>query len=59
MERDAKHLRGEAPTLFASVLHGDGMEAVVSWVKEAVEHRNWVPAAFNARADNHSNPHTH
>jgi urease accessory protein len=33
MERDAGRLRGETPTLFTSVLHGDGMEAVVEWVR--------------------------
>lgn len=39
MDRVAKALRGDAPTLFASVLHGDGMDAMVSWVREAVKHR--------------------
>jgi Ni2+-binding GTPase involved in maturation of urease and hydrogenase len=39
MQRDAGALRGEAPTLFASVLHGDGMDAVVECVREAAEHR--------------------
>lgn len=39
MQRDAGALRGEAPTLFASVLHGDGLGAVVEWVREAAEHR--------------------
>ncbi len=32
MERDADALRGDAPTLLAAVLHGDGMDAVVEWV---------------------------
>ncbi len=60
MERDAGALRGEAPTLFASVLHGDGMEAVVEWVREAVDHRRWVPATSTARRDHHhEHPHTH
>ena len=53
MERNAGALRGEAPTLFASVLHGDGMEAVVEWVREAVEHRGWTPATSVARRDHH------
>ncbi|QIN77748.1 urease accessory protein UreG [Rubrobacter marinus] len=53
MDRDARALRGEAPTLFASVLHGDGMEDVVGWVRAAVEHREWVPATSTARADHH------
>ncbi len=59
MERDAGHLRGDAPTLFASVLHGDGMDAVVGWVREAVEHRRWTPAGSHARLDHHDHPHTH
>ena len=60
MERDAGALRGEAPTLLAAVLHGDGMDAVVEWVREAVEHRNWTPANSNAREDHHhDHPHEH
>ena len=62
MDRDANALRGEAPTLFASVLHGDGMDAVVGWVRAAVEHRDWVPATSTARADHHhehDHPHEH
>ncbi len=60
MERDARALRGEAPTLLAAVLHGDGMDAVVEWVREAVEHRNWTPATSNAREDHHhDHPHEH
>ena len=60
MRRDAGALRGEAPTLFASVLHGDGMDAVVEWVREAAEHRTWVPANPHARGDHHhGHPHEH
>lgn len=59
MERDARRLRGEAPTFFTSVLHGTGMEAVVGWVREAVEHRNWIPNTSHARSDHHVHPHTH
>ncbi|MGB3632687.1 MAG: urease accessory protein UreG [Rubrobacteraceae bacterium] len=59
MEHDAAELRGEAPTLFSSVLHGDGMEAVVEWVREAVGQREWVPAVSNARPDHHDHPHPH
>jgi urease accessory protein len=59
MERDAGTLRGEAPTMFVSVLHGDGMDAVVEWVREAVEHRRWTPATSYARTDHHDHPHTH
>lgn len=58
MERDAGALRGDAPALFASVLHGDGMDAVVGWVREAVEHRRWTAATSTARPDHHHG-HTH
>jgi urease accessory protein len=58
MDRDANALRGEAPTLFASALHGDGMDAVIGWVREAVEHRNWKPATSAVRGDgSHDHPH--
>lgn len=53
MDRDAGALRGEAPTLFASVLHGDGMESVVGWVRGAVERGEWIPATSTARPDHH------
>ena len=59
MERDAGHLRGETPTLFASVLHGDGMEAVVGWVREAVAHRRWIPVVSHMEVDHHDHPHAH
>ncbi len=60
MNRDASALRGEAPTRFASVLHGDGMDEIVAWVREAVEHRSWTPATSTARRDHHhEHPHTH
>lgn len=51
MERDAAALRGDAPTLFAAVLHGEGLEAVAGWVRSAVRHRDWSPAESNARGD--------
>ena len=58
MQRDAGALRGEAPTLFTSVLHGGGMDAVIGWIKEAVEHRSWTPAVSNSRPDHHhDHPH--
>ena len=57
MDRDAGHLRGDAPTLLVSVMHGDGMDAVVGWVREAVEHRRWTKATSTARPDHHE--HTH
>ncbi len=59
MERDAAQLRREAPTFFTSVLHGDGMEAVMEWVREAVGSREWVPATSTARPDHHDHPHRH
>jgi urease accessory protein len=59
MERDARYLRGETPTLFVSVLHGDGMEAVVAWLREAVEYRRWAPVASRMELDNHDHPHAH
>ncbi len=59
MDRDAAELRGEAPTLFTSVLHGEGMEAVMEWVRGAVGRREWVPAISNARPDHHDHPHPH
>ncbi|CAN5600123.1 urease accessory protein UreG [soil metagenome] len=59
MEHDATELRGEAPTLFASVLHGDGMEEIVVWVEEAVGRREWVPATSDSRPDLHDHPHPH
>jgi urease accessory protein len=58
MERDARALRGEAPTLFASVLHGDGVKEIVDWVRGAVEHRDWKPATSTVRSDHHhDHPH--
>ena len=58
MAHDAGHLRGEAPALFTSVLHGDGMDAVVAWVREAARHRRWTPATSTARPDHHhKHPH--
>ena len=53
MDRDATELRGEAPTLFTSVLHGDGMEVVIEWVREAAVSREWITATSNARPDHH------
>jgi len=58
MERDAGALRVEAPTHFVSVLHGEGMDLVVSWVREAVEHRRWTATTSTARPDHHhEHPH--
>ncbi len=59
MERDAAALREDAPTLFTSVLHGDGMEAVVDWMRTAVKERRWTPATSTARPDHHDHDHPH
>lgn len=59
MEQDAGHLRGEAPALFASVLHGDGMDAIVDWVRRAVKERRWVPATSTSRTNHHDHEHPH
>ena len=59
MGRDAAELRGDAPTLFVSVLHSAGMEAVVEWVENAVGSREWVSATSTARPDHHDHPHPH
>ena len=62
MERDAAELRGDAPTLFAAVLHGDGMDEIVAWVRTAVNERRWTPATSTARPDHHhdhDHPHEH
>jgi hypothetical protein len=57
LERDAGALRGDAPTLFASMLHADRMDAVVGWVREAAEHRRWPAAASTVKPNHHG--HTH
>lgn len=49
MVRDATRLREGAPTLLASVMHGDGMEAVTAWVRRAVRERRWTAATSTAR----------
>ena len=60
MDRDTGALRGDAPTLFTSVLHGDRMQAVMDWVRRAVERRDWTPVVSTARLDHHHNhPHPH
>lgn len=59
MERDSYALRGDAPTIFASVLHGEGMDSIVKWVRDAILLRNWMPATSNTRPDHHDHPHGH
>lgn len=49
MVRDATRLRAGAPTLLASVMHGDGMEQVTDWVRRAVRERTWTAATSTAR----------
>ena len=61
MDRDAAELRGETPTLFTSITDGEGMQAVLDWVRAAVTERSWAPATSTARGthDDHHHDHTH
>jgi urease accessory protein len=36
MERDAEKMRGERPSVFTNLKSGEGLEAVVRWIKEDV-----------------------
>jgi urease accessory protein len=58
MDADARRLRQEAPVAFTSVVHGDGMEEVTAWVRDAVRHRSWEAASSLSRGDG-SHPHRH
>ena len=49
MVRDAARLREGAPTLLASVMHGDGMDEVTAWVRQAVRERTWTAATSTTR----------
>jgi urease accessory protein len=33
MERDAKRMRGERPFVFTNLRAGEGVDAVVSWIR--------------------------
>jgi urease accessory protein len=35
MDRDAKRMRGDGPTVFAAVRHGDGVDAIAEQVLAA------------------------
>ena len=61
MDRDATELRREAPTLFTSITGGEGMEAVLDWVRAAVTERSWALATSTARGthDDHHHDHDH
>jgi urease accessory protein len=63
MERDANALREAAPTRFAAVLHGKGMEEIMDWVRAAVRQRDWTPATSTTRGTHdhhdHNHPHEH
>ena len=37
MDRDARKMRGDGPTVFASVKRGDGLEAIVDEVLGALD----------------------
>lgn len=58
MERDAAELRGDAPTIPAAVLHGEGLDGIIAWIRAAVERRDWTPATSGVRGDG-SHAHTH
>jgi urease accessory protein len=57
MDRDAHRLRQGAPVAFTSVLHGNGMEEVVTWVRTAVRQRWWPTAASTLRGDGQHHHH--
>jgi len=38
MDRDARRMRGERPFLFTNLKAGEGLDAVVGWVRRAVAH---------------------
>jgi urease accessory protein len=62
MQHDAAELRGDAPTIPAAVLHGDGVPEIAGWIRAAVNEREWTPAESNARGDgshDHGHPHEH
>jgi urease accessory protein len=39
MDRDARRVRAGRPVLFTDLRHGDGVDAVLNWVREQVAHR--------------------
>lgn len=57
MTRDAQALRKGAPTLLVSVMHGDGMEEVTDWVRDAVRRRSWTAATSTARGSGRHHHH--
>jgi urease accessory protein len=54
MERDAKRMRGDGPTVFAAVKHGKGVDVVVHSVvsawREATESNAWSPPEMARRS---------
>ena len=38
MDRDARKMRGDGPTVFAAVKHGDGLDAIVDEILHAWAH---------------------
>lgn len=58
MDADARRLRQGGPVVFTAVVHGDGMEEVVAWVRTAVRQRNWPAATSLLRGDG-SHRHSH
>lgn len=39
MDRDARRARGELPILFTDLRHGEGVPAVIDWVRRQASHR--------------------
>ncbi len=48
MERDSKLMRGDRPFLFSDLRHGEGVDAIIKWIKENV----LLEAARSASASN-------
>ncbi|WP_268778272.1 urease accessory protein UreG [Rubrobacter aplysinae] len=60
MQHDAHELRGDAPTIPAAVLHGDGVPEIADWIRAAVDEREWIPAESTIRGDgSHEHDHAH
>jgi urease accessory protein len=42
MDRDARKMRGNGPTVFAQVKHGEGVQAIVGHILHALQHTRGV-----------------
>lgn len=60
MERDAKLMRGEGPTVFAQVKHGAGIDEIVRLVEAAyLASGAGVPVASEGKDHDHAHAHAH